>query len=74
MFARSRRTQGRDADVDRVLALGATVLADHRTPDRPRLDRAMRPGGKRILHDALIIRTALLTTPALASPDSLISA
>jgi predicted enzyme related to lactoylglutathione lyase len=25
--------RGRDAEVDRVLALGATVLADHRTPD-----------------------------------------
>jgi predicted enzyme related to lactoylglutathione lyase len=24
----------RDVEVDRVLALGATVLADHRTPDR----------------------------------------
>jgi predicted enzyme related to lactoylglutathione lyase len=27
------RDQDRDAEIDRVLALGATVLADHRTPN-----------------------------------------
>ena len=40
----------RDEEIDRVLGLGATEVADRRNARRHRLGGARRPGGQRVLH------------------------
>ena len=42
----------RDEEVERVAALGASVVQDCRTARRPRVGRHGRPGGQRVLHPA----------------------